>query len=202
MDRGSELLLLRVHVPRLADLLQAEVEENDKGHARNLPSEAPLKIELSDVGFSYSEGEPPILSDVSFKVSAGEFLAITGPSGCGKTTLVKILLGLVRPSSGLIRVSGVPLKDLGLRRYRELVGSVMQDDILFAGSILDNISFFDAQCDVTWATECATAAGIHMEIQAMPMQYHTLVGDMGIALSGGQRQRILLARALYKRRVT
>jgi ATP-binding cassette subfamily B protein RaxB len=98
-----------------------------------------------------------------------------------------------------MRVGGVPLSQLGLRAWRDMIGTVMQDDQLFAGSITDNICFFDAQPDHEWAEECAQLAAVHDEIAAMPMGYHTLIGDMGASISGGQKQRILLARALYKR---
>ena len=93
----------------------------------------------------------------------------------------------------------VPLAQLGLARGRSMVGTVMQDDALLAGSVADNICFFDEAPDTQWIAECARMAAVHDEIDAMPMGYHTLIGDMGASLSGGQRQRILLARALYKR---
>jgi ATP-binding cassette subfamily B protein RaxB len=80
-----------------------------------------------------------------------------------------------------------------------MIGTVMQDDQLFAGSIADNISFFEAHSDASWIQECARIAAVHDEIEVMPMGYHTLIGDMGASISGGQKQRILLARALYKR---
>jgi ATP-binding cassette subfamily B protein RaxB len=80
-----------------------------------------------------------------------------------------------------------------------MIGTVMQEDQLFAGSIIDNIGFFDAQPDLAWVEECAKVASVHEEIEAMPMGYHTLIGDMGTSISGGQKQRLLLARALYKR---
>ena len=80
-----------------------------------------------------------------------------------------------------------------------MIGTVMQDDQLFAGSVADNISFFDDAPDTGWIAECARLAAVHDEIEAMPMGYHTLIGDMGGSLSGGQKQRLLLARALYKR---
>ena len=96
-------------------------------------------------------------------------------------------------------MGGVPLAHLGLRSWRDMIGTVMQDDQLFAGSIIDNISFFDAQPDLAWVEKCAKVASVHDEIEAMPMSYHTLIGDMGTSISGGQKQRLLLARALYKR---
>jgi ATP-binding cassette subfamily B protein RaxB len=103
------------------------------------------------------------------------------------------------PDSGEIRVGGQPLRQVGLRAWRDMIGTVMQDDRLFAGSITDNISFFDADVDPDWVEECARIAAVKDDIKAMPMGFHTLIGDMGASLSGGQRQRILLARALYKR---
>ncbi len=90
------------------------------------------------------------------------------------------------------------IQKLGIDAYRRLVGTVMQDDQLFAGSIAENIAFFDPAPDLERVEQAARLAAIHDEIVAMPMQYNTLVGDMGAALSGGQRQRLLLARALYK----
>jgi len=88
---------------------------------------------------------------------------------------------------------------MGAASWRAMVGTVMQDEPLFAGSIADNISFFDPRPDMERAIECARLAAVHEEIDALPMGYHTLIGDMGATLSGGQKQRVLLARALYKR---
>jgi ATP-binding cassette subfamily B protein RaxB len=123
---------------------------------------------------------------------------VTGPSGCGKTTLMKLLLGLLEPTEGEILIGGVKLSRLGLSNYRQLLGTVMQDDSLFAGSISDNICFFDPSPNQEQIQACAQLAAIHPEISSMPMAYNTLVGDIGSGLSGGQKQRILLARALYK----
>jgi ATP-binding cassette, subfamily B, bacterial CvaB/MchF/RaxB len=159
----------------------------------------PASLELRDVHFAYSDGEPEVLRGVSLKVDAGEAVAIVGPSGSGKTTLLKVMLGIHAPTSGEVLLDGVPLKRMGLRAWRERVGVVMQDEPLFSGSIADNISFFSPQPDLAWVERCASVAAVHDEIVAMPMGYLTLIGDMGTTLSGGQKQRILLARALYKR---
>jgi ATP-binding cassette subfamily B protein RaxB len=132
-------------------------------------------------------------------VAAGESVAIVGPSGGGKTTLVKLMLGLLAPTDGKVLAGGVDIHSLGIDRYRKLVGTVMQDDQLFAGSIADNVSFFDPAPDQRAIEHFARLAAVHQDIAAMPMGYNTLIGDMGAALSGGQKQRILLARALYKR---
>jgi ATP-binding cassette subfamily B protein RaxB len=104
----------------------------------------------------------------------------------------------LKPASGEILVGGVPLARIGMSRYRQIMGTVLQDDQLFAGSLLQNICFFDTTPDDDRIEQCARLAGVHDEIMAMPMGYNTLIGDMGSALSGGQHQRVLLARALYK----
>jgi ATP-binding cassette subfamily B protein RaxB len=121
-----------------------------------------------------------------------------GPSGGGKTTLVKIMLGLLEPTSGEVLVDGIPLSTIGAQAYREQVGAVMQEDQLLSGSIADNICFFDPAYDQDRMIECARLAGVHDEIMTMPMTYNSLIGDMGSSLSGGQKQRVLLARALYR----
>ncbi|MGE4047742.1 MAG: ATP-binding cassette domain-containing protein, partial [Acetobacteraceae bacterium] len=156
-------------------------------------------IELRNVCFRYAETERFVLQDVNLKVDAGAYVTVMGPSGGGKTTLMKILLGLLEPTSGEVLIDGIPLKTLGVRAYREQVAAVMQDDQLLSGSISDNISFFDPGFDHDRMVACAQIAGIHDEIMVMPMGYNSLIGDMGSSLSGGQKQRVLLARALYKR---
>jgi ATP-binding cassette, subfamily B, bacterial CvaB/MchF/RaxB len=98
-----------------------------------------------------------------------------------------------------VRIGGRRLDQVGAGAWRAMVGTVMQDEPLFAGSIADNICFFDPSPDLERIAECARLAAVHDEIAALPMGYHTLIGDMGATLSGGQKQRVLLARALYKR---
>jgi ATP-binding cassette subfamily B protein RaxB len=188
--------MLKLQGERLADIVLSAPEPDVMAAARQ---EIPARIELKDVSFRYSDAEPPVLHGVNLVIEPGESVAISGPSGCGKTTLLKIILGIHEPQEGEVRVAGVPLAHLGLRAWREMIGTVMQEDQLFAGSIVDNISFFDSHADIEWVQECARMAAVHEEIEAMPMAYHTLIGDMGTSISGGQKQRLLLARALYKR---
>jgi ATP-binding cassette subfamily B protein RaxB len=156
-------------------------------------------IEIAGLHYRYAEHEPYVLDGIDLKINAGESVAIVGPSGCGKSTLINVMLGILPASQGDVLIDGVSVKHLGMDSLCRMVGTVMQDDVLFAGSIADNISFFDTHADQQWIEECARMAAIAPEIAAMPMAYNTLVGDMGTVLSGGQRQRILLARALYKR---
>ncbi|MEO5697888.1 MAG: peptidase domain-containing ABC transporter [Burkholderiaceae bacterium] len=197
IDKIVELKMLRLQGERLADIVLTPPEPQ----AEYAPRAQPLvgSIELKDVRFRYAQSEPDVLQGLSLKVEPGESVAIVGPSGCGKTTLLKLMLGIHAPQAGEIHVGGVPLRQLGLRAWRDMIGTVMQDDELFAGSISDNISFFDPEADPAWVEQCARVASVFADINAMPMGFHTLIGDMGGSISGGQRQRILLARALYKR---
>jgi ATP-binding cassette subfamily B protein RaxB len=199
IDKTVELKMLRLQGERLADIVLTAPEDAG-APAAAAPSEAlPASIELRDVHFRYADGEPAVLKGVNLRVEPGESVAIVGPSGCGKTTLLKLMLGVLAPTSGEVLIGGVPLAKLGLAAWRDMVGVVLQEEPLFTGSVADNISFFAPQIEPDWLHECARVAGIHDDIQAMPMGYHTLIGDMGTALSGGQKQRLLLARALYKR---
>ncbi len=191
-----DIKMLGLHAERLADIALAEPEKDDVPD--NTLSHLEPRIELRNVSFRYGEGEPWILKDTSLVLEPGESVAIVGPSGCGKTTLLKIILGLRKPVEGEVLYGGLPVRQLGLQNYRRLIGTVMQEDTLLAGSILDNITFFDVQADAAQAEQCAKLAAVHADIVRMPMGYQTLVGDMGSALSGGQKQRVLLARALYK----
>ncbi|CUI07598.1 peptidase domain-containing ABC transporter [Massilia antarctica] len=196
VDMLINLKMLGLHAERLSDIVLEPAEPTsmwESDVSRISPS-----ITLRDVKFRYADGEPWILDGVNLHIPAGQSVALVGPSGCGKTTMCKILLGLLAPTEGEVMIDGIPIQQLGMQAYRQLVGTVMQDDVLLAGSIIDNIGFFDSKCEYTDVERCARLAAVHDEIVAMPMGYQTLVGDMGSSLSGGQKQRVLLARALYK----
>jgi ATP-binding cassette, subfamily B, bacterial CvaB/MchF/RaxB len=195
IDKMIDLRMLGLQGERLADIVLTAPEEDSPSMAAD---EIDASLEVRSVSFRYSDTEPLVLLNCSFTVTPGESVAIVGPSGCGKTTLLKLMLGLLVPTDGKILAGGVDIQKLGIDRYRKLVGTVMQDDQLFAGSIADNVSFFDPSPDQGAIERYARLAAVHDDIAAMPMGYNTLIGDMGAALSGGQKQRILLARALYK----
>ncbi|WP_426212367.1 peptidase domain-containing ABC transporter [Massilia sp. TWP1-3-3] len=197
VDKLFELRMLRLHGERVADILMTE-PETDACDMEIEPDDVRPSIEFRNVSFRYAASEPDILSGLNLTIPEGQCIAVTGPSGSGKTTLLKLLLGLMEPTEGEILVGGMNLHQLGLANYRQLLGTVMQDDVLFAGSIADNISFFDPAPDQPRVQTCAQLAAVHAEIMAMPMGFNSLVGDIGTGLSGGQKQRILLARALYR----
>lgn len=196
IDYVVQLKLMRLQGERLADIVLTAPEAHTEAHWAG-PEPEP-SICFRKVSFRYAPNEPLILRDCSFEIKAGESVAITGPSGCGKSTLVRLMLGLLDPEQGDILIGGVNLKQLGKRAWRDMVGNVMQDDLLFAGSIAENISFRDDGATLSRIEAAARLAQIHDDVVAMPMGYHTLVGDMGSVLSGGQKQRLFLARAIYR----
>ncbi|MBS3895546.1 peptidase domain-containing ABC transporter [Silanimonas sp.] len=198
IDKWIEFRMLRLHGERLADIVLTPPEP-DAGSLVEQAPPASTRIEVQGLSFRYAEGEPWVLQDCSFTVEEGEAVAIVGASGCGKTTLVKLLLGLLPPTAGSIRIGGQEIHQLGLRNYRGIVGAVLQDDQLFAGSVAENIAFGDPELNFARVEAAARLAAVHEEIVAMPMGYHSLIGDMGTVLSGGQKQRVILARALYRR---
>lgn len=198
VDKFYELRILGIQTRRLADIV-LEKPEDEHHEAPASADELEPSIQLRSVSYRYGAAEKPAVANATLNIKPGEHVAITGISGCGKTTLLKLLTGLLTPTSGTVFVGNTPVKQLGVSRYREVFGAVMQDDQLFAGTIAENISFFDDNMDLDWVRECATRAALLKDVASFPMGFNTLVGDMGSTLSGGQKQRVLLARALYKR---
>jgi len=198
VDKLQELRMLSLQGERLADIVLTP-REQDAGHGAGATLPDDFEIELRKVSFRYSDADPWVIRNLDLVVRTRQSVAIIGPSGCGKTTLLKMLIGILQPTEGEILVGGIPLQQLGARNYRAMLGAVMQDDQLFAGTIADNISFFDQGIDIERLEQSADAAAIGADVRALPMGFQTLVGEMGSSLSGGQKQRLVLARALYKR---
>lgn len=197
IDHLLEFSMLGLHAERMADIALSEPETEQAAMCNAVAADA--SIEVRNLSFRYAHGESWILKHCSFRVEAGESLAIIGPSGCGKTTLVKLILGLLQQEEGEILFGGTDIRKLGIQGYRRQVGAVMQDDHLFAGTLADNIAFFDTRASQPRVEAAARLAAIHEDIAAMPMGYQTHVGDMGSSLSGGQKQRVIVARAMYRR---
>ena len=199
INKAVDLTMLRLHAERLADIALTEPETRQSSYHPLDIQFLPVSIEVRNLGFRYSEYEPWIFENINFRIEAGESVAIVGPSGGGKTTLLKVMAGLLQPSQGEILINGEPMKRIGLEAYRNMLGVVLQDDQLFAGSISENISFFSDAPDQGRIEACSILASVHDDIASMPMGFGTLIGDMGTVLSGGQKQRVLIARALYRR---
>lgn len=196
INQAIQFKFLGLHLDRLADIVTAEVETSAAAAPPRL--EVRGAMTLRDIDFRYGVADRAILEGLNLEVRPGEFLAITGSSGGGKTTLLKLMLGLRPPTAGAVTLDGQTATPDLWRAWREQVGVVAQDDRLLSGTIADNIAFFDPDLDMVRVQQAAMAAQVHADIARMPMQYLSLVGDMGSTLSGGQKQRVLLARALYR----
>jgi ATP-binding cassette, subfamily B, bacterial len=184
------------YLERMGDVLESAPEEAE-------PDQTPLaltgKIEVMDLSFRYAQQAGFDLAQISFALKPGEKVALVGPTGAGKSTLVRLLLGLYRPDAGEICYDGRPLDELGLSRLRRQVGVVLQDSFLIGGTIRENIALHQPNMPLTQVMDAARLAGIHDEIERLPMKYESWVGEGGSGLSGGQRQRLVLARALAPR---
>lgn len=189
--------LLDVSKERLSDILLAETDGTENKETFDLALIQDNSVDIQNVSFRYDQNEKFILENLNIHIDAKEFVVITGPSGRGKSTLINLLSGINAPTTGDILVGGKSI--LKYKLPNRLISMVSQDDALYAGSILENICFFDQAADLQWVEQCAKMACIHEEIMRMPMGYETLVGDMGTVLSGGQKQRLFIARALYFR---
>jgi ATP-binding cassette, subfamily B, bacterial CvaB/MchF/RaxB len=196
VDQWMKLRMLSLHLDRLSEIALAKRDLSFDGIQGGAALDG--QVEVRGVGFRYGPDEPWVFRDLNLKVSKGEHVAITGPSGGGKTTLINILLGLSEPVEGEVAVDKIPLTTFGYQAFRQQIAAVLQDDHLFAGSLLGNITFFDAQPDLARVESAVRASGLKDEVASMSMGLNTLVGDMGSSLSGGQKQRVLLARALYR----
>lgn len=149
----------------------------------------PVALKATALNYRYSETNAWVFKNLMFSVHSGEIVAITGDSGCGKSTMLKCLMGLYPVSEGNIEHPS---------STNPVIASVLQEDTCLSGTIAQNICCFEEAPDLKKMVYVAQLACIHEDIMQMPMQYHSLVGDMGSSLSGGQKQRLLLARALYQ----
>lgn len=183
---------------RLADIVLTPKEEGIDAPVAGQPAIVG-ELEFKNLAFSYGVREPFVFSGVSFTVKTGEYVAIVGPSGAGKSTLLKVLCGLYPATQGEVLVDGRPLSWWGPKSVRSALGVVMQDDELLAGTIADNVAFFDEEIEMDRVWICLRQAAMMDDVMKMPLRAETLIGDMGSSLSGGQKQRLLLARALYRR---
>lgn len=194
VEKLIEFKMLSLHLNRVSDIALSPIEQ-DKHHC--VFQELDGTISLDNINFRYSTNEPLLLENLNASFRKGKNTAIIGASGNGKSTLIKIMLGLLKPESGQVKINDLCLNKFGITNFRQQVATVMQDDQLFPGTVAENISQFAPKIDIERVMEVAKQANIHKDIMMMPMHYNSLVGDMGSTLSGGQKQRIVLARALY-----
>ena len=188
-----------VAMERLGDILDMEPEQKPEDiSSRVLLPDLQGDIQFEDVYFRYGGNETAyVLEDISFSIKPGQLVAIVGQSGSGKTTLAKLLAGFYKPAEGRIIVDGYELENIDKEYYRAQIGYVMQSNLLFSGTIAENIASGDDNPDRRKIEETAKLADAHGFISAMPLGYEQIVGERGMGLSGGQMQRLCIARALY-----
>jgi ATP-binding cassette subfamily B protein len=188
-----------VAMERLGDVLDLEPEQKPEAlAARIVLPELRGEIRFEGVYFRYGGSETPyVLANLSFDIKPGELVAIVGRSGSGKTTLAKLLAGFHAPTEGKLTVDGYAMGVIDKEYYRAQLGYVMQSNLLFSGTIAENIAAGDQSPDRRRIEEVAKMADAHAFIAKLPLGYEQVVGERGVGLSGGQVQRLCIARALY-----
>ncbi|MDO9476900.1 MAG: peptidase domain-containing ABC transporter [Pseudohongiella sp.] len=197
IDKLVQIRLVRLQLERVSDITCTE-KEFSSIHLPVIRTPVRGKLALENVSYAYPGSHVPVLQNINLELEPGEIVALVGPSGAGKSTLLKIMAGLLQPDHGVVKLDGRDICESGVRLYRDVCAGILQTDQLLSGSILDNITLFDQQPDLERVHHAAQQAQIHELIMSLPMNYNSMIGDMGSMLSAGQAQRILLARAFYK----
>ncbi len=182
---------------RISELLTSHTSVPEVSNARSL-GRAYGVVELEHVGFSYPGASWPALRDVSARVGRGEVLALAGPSGAGKTTITKLILRNYDATAGVVRIDGHDIRDLTVESVRANIAVVLQETLIFHGTIADNIAYGRHGATTDEVLDAARAADVDEFVHRLPDGYDTVVGERGRWLSGGQRQRIAIARALIR----
>ena len=156
------------------------------------------EVVFDDVGFRYEEGQEKVLSHVSLKVNAGEYVALVGTSGAGKTTLCSLIPRFYEVTFGTILLDGIDVRKYTLSSLRKSIGVVQQDVYLFAGTVLDNIRYGKVEATREEVIQAAKDANAHEFVMGLPQGYDTNIGQRGVKLSGGQKQRLSIARVFLK----
>ena len=185
-----------VGVERVRAILDADTVIPERPNAQEPP---PFKgeIEFEHVAFSYTS-EAPVLTDVSFHIQPGQMVGVVGPTGGGKSTIVSLIPRFYDPTTGTVKIDGVDVRDYQCFAMREQIGYVLQETVLFEGTVRENIAYGRKGVTEGQILEAAKLANADEFIARMPHDYDTIVGERGETLSGGQRQRIGIARAIIR----
>ena len=183
-------------IDRIFEILSVQPLVEDKVDAIALPK-ITGEVEYQNILFEYLPNKP-VLKEVNFIAKSGEMIALVGTSGAGKSTLVNLLMRLYNTTEGKILIDGINVEDVTLKSLREQIAIVPQDNILFSGTIAQNIAFGKTDLDLPAIEAAAKIANAHQFITELSQGYHTYVGERGVNLSGGQRQRIAIARAILR----
>ncbi len=191
---------------RITEVLDTKVDLSDEDASEKEAVVSRGEIVFEDVSFSYYKGDQgggtqavPVLSDLSFRIEAGETVGIIGSTGCGKTSLVQLIPRLYDVDQGRVCVDGIDVREYSLRNLRDGVGMVLQKNVLFSGTIAENLRWGDETADldsIRMAASCACADGF---VSGFPQGYETNLSQGGVNVSGGQKQRLCIARALLKK---
>jgi subfamily B ATP-binding cassette protein MsbA len=179
---------------RIQEILRSDDEVRDQPRARKAPR-FKGQIDFEHVDFAYKENEP-VLRDVNIHLEPGTMMALVGPTGAGKTTVINLIARFYDPSSGIVKIDGTDIREFTQKSLRSQISFVLQDTVLFSGTIWDNIAYGCPDASQAQIYEAAQAANAMEFIDKLPEKFNTAVGERGVTLSGGQRQRLALARAL------
>ena len=180
---------------RIQELLEFESRVTDMPGARQARSSAADRIRSRQLQLRWRHADP---EDVSFRIEPGQVAAIVGPSGTGKTTIAGLIPRFFDPQSGRMTIDGMDIRQFTLKSLRDQVSFVLQDTLLFRGTIWENIAYGKPDAEIEDTVRAAQQANAHEFIVNMPLSYATMVGERGVTLSGGQRQRIAIARAIVR----
>jgi subfamily B ATP-binding cassette protein MsbA len=185
-----------IGIERIGEVMELAYDVTDRPDAR--PAERMTgQIEFRDVSFAYDQSRE-VLSRICLNIAAGERLAIVGATGAGKSTLASLIPRLYDPSGGAVLIDGHDLRSFRVQSLRDQVGMVLQDALLFSGSIRDNIAFGKPEATMEEIVAAAHTANADEFIDRLPLGYETAVSERGTTLSGGQKQRIAIARAILR----
>ena len=185
---------------RITEVLDTKVDLTDEGCLLPDKKVESGSVEFQNVAFRYyKDNKEPVLSNISFRIESGEILGIIGSTGSGKTTLVQMIPRLYDADEGKVLVDGTDVKDYSLRNLREGVAMVLQKNVLFSGSIMENLMWGDDNASVEEIEQAARASQAHDFITSFTEGYETELGQGGVNVSGGQKQRLCIARALLKK---
>ena len=200
VDGIIEFSMLKMHIDRITGIVEYPREgmATERALSDSQVDRIEVKrVQLENIYYRYDDGGPWIIENLNLEIAAGEHVVITGVTGCGKSTLIKIILGLIEPTSGQVKINGIPLKKIGLVNWRSKFSAVLQSDQLFAGTVSENISLSE-NGDCNLIKDAAVVAQIDSEIEGFEDGYGTQLQCGSANISGGQKQRIMIARALYR----
>jgi ABC-type multidrug transport system fused ATPase/permease subunit len=185
-----------VSAERVFEVLDIAPEIKDRPDSKTLPL-VHGAVAFENVSFGYDPSRP-VVHQIDFKARAGEVVALVGPTGAGKTTIASLLMRFYDPDSGRVTIDGEDARDLSMRTLHDNVALVLQESVLFSGTIRDNIAYGRPDASQEEIEEAARSANAHDFISALPDGFESQVGERGVRLSGGERQRIAVARAFLK----